>query len=123
MTFDKKMYDFRKKRYRERIKKTIAYAENQFCRSKSLLEYFDEKDAKECGICDVCLERAKTKPDADEYERYKFKIQNLLKRDTLTIEEVLDSFSPKHQNRVLNVIEYLLDEKILKKDDEKLMLN
>ena len=59
---------------------------------------------------------------SDDFDRYKIKIQNLLKRDQLTIEEVLESFSPKHQNRVLKVIEYLLDEQILKKDDEKLIL-
>ena len=122
LVFDKKMYDFRKKRYRERIFKAIAYAENNECRSKTLLEYFGEKDAKACGICDVCLERAKNNPSNEDFDRYKIKIQNLLKRDQLTIEEVLDSFSPKHQNRVIKVIEYLLDEQILKKDDEKLIL-
>ncbi len=123
LVFDKKMYDFRKKRYAERIKKVIAYAENQICRSKMLLEYFDEKDAAECGTCDVCLERAKTTTSSDDFERYKNKIQNLLKKEKLTIEELVESFSPKHQNRILKVVEYLLEEQKLKKEDDKLMWN
>ena len=28
---------------------------NQTCRSKQLLAYFDETEEKDCGICDVCL--------------------------------------------------------------------
>jgi ATP-dependent DNA helicase RecQ len=121
LVFDKKMYDFRKKRQEERIKKAIAYAENQICRSKMLLNYFDEGDAKDCGICDVCLERAKTLSNSDDFERYKNKIQKLLKKEKLTIEELLESFSPKYQNRILKVIEYLLDEQMLKKEDDKLV--
>ena len=123
LILDKKMYDFRKKRHSFRIIKAIAYAENQVCRSKMLLDYFEEKDAKNCGICDVCLERAKTTSNSDDFERYKFKIQNLLKKEKLTIEELLESFSPKHENRILKVIEYLLDEQILRKEDDKLVWN
>ena len=123
LVFDKKMYDFRKKRHLERMKKAIAYAENQICRSKMLLNYFEEEDAENCGICDVCLERAKTSSSAEDFERYQIKIQNLLKKEKLTIEELLEAFSPKHQNRVLKVVEYLLDEQILKKEDEKLLLS
>ena len=123
LVFDKKMYDFRKKRQAERIKKIIAYAENQICRSKMLLNYFDEKDALDCGVCDICLERSKTTSNSDDFERYKNKIQMLLKKEKLTVEELLESFSPKHQNRILKVIEYLLDEQKLIKEDDKLKWN
>jgi len=123
LVFDKKMYDFRKKRHEERMKKAIAYAENQICRSKMLLNYFEEENAKNCGTCDVCLERAKTTSKSDDFERYQLKIQNLLKKEKLTIEELLESFSPKYQNRILKVIEYLLDEQKLIKEDDKLRWN
>jgi ATP-dependent DNA helicase RecQ len=123
LVFDKKMYDFRKKRHAYRMKKAIAYAEDQIGRSKMLLNYFEEKEAEDGGICDVCLERAKTISSSDDFERYKNKIQNLLKKEKLTIDELLESFSPKYQNRILKVIEYMLDEKILKKEDDKLVGN
>lgn len=122
LIFDKKMYDFRKKRQEYRIKKAIAYAESQTCRSQMLLNYFEEKDATTCGICDICLERSKTATNPDDFERYKIKIQNLLKKDKLSVEELLAAFAPKHQNQVLKVIEYLLDERVLKKVGEKLQL-
>lgn len=69
----------------------------------------------------MCLERAKTDTDSEDFERYKIKVQNLLKRDKLTVDELLESFSPKHQNRVLKVLEYLLDEKFLEKENDKLV--
>ena len=90
---------------------------------KLLLNYFDEKDAPECGICDVCLERSKTITSSEDFERYKNKIQNLLKKEKLTVDELVESFSPKYQNRILKVIEYLLDEQMLKKEDNKLVWN
>lgn len=121
LNLDKKSYDFLKERQAQRIKMAIGYAENQNCRSKTLLSYFDEKNAGDCGICDVCLERAKTDTDSEDFERYKIKVQNLLKRDKLTVDELLESFSPKHQNRVLKVLEYLLDEKFLEKENDKLV--
>ena len=123
LVFDKKMYDFRKKRHEFRMGKAIAYAEDQICRSKMLLNYFEEEDAENCGICDVCLERAKTNSNSEDFERYKLKIKNLLKKEQLTVEELLESFSPKYQNRIIKVIEYLLDEQILKKEDDKLFWN
>ena len=40
----------------EKINAIIEYAENDtICRSKLLLNYFDEKLELNCGICDVCL--------------------------------------------------------------------
>lgn len=45
----------RQKRYVERLKAMVEYAENeQFCRSQLLLAYFGETDAPPCGTCDVC---------------------------------------------------------------------
>ena len=35
---------------------------NTLCRSKQILTYFDEKETKVCGICDVCLSNKKAPP-------------------------------------------------------------
>lgn len=41
----------------------IHYAfETGRCRSVMLLQYFGEKEAEECGVCDSCLERKRNKP-------------------------------------------------------------
>lgn len=120
LTIDRKMYKFRKDRYAERLQKAIAYAENPICRSQQLLRYFDEKNAKACGICDLCLKRAKEGLSAENYERFKKKIHLILKREKLTEEQVLDSFSPRRKKQVTLAIEFLLDEGWLEKKEDHL---
>ena len=40
----------------------LAYVQNKnTCRSIQILDYFDEKSTKKCGICDVCLTEKKVK--------------------------------------------------------------
>ena len=49
------IYEERKSQYQERINAMLRYAKsNDKCRSRQLLEYFGEKNAKDCGQCDVC---------------------------------------------------------------------
>lgn len=49
------IYEERKSQYQERINAMLHYAKsNDKCRSRQLLEYFGEKDAKDCGQCDIC---------------------------------------------------------------------
>ena len=33
----------------------IDYCEDDVCHSRFLLNYFDEKDARDCGKCEICL--------------------------------------------------------------------
>ena len=51
-------YQRRKQMSLERYEGMLRYAFNDTtCRSRMLEEYFGGADAKDCGICDVCLER------------------------------------------------------------------
>ena len=50
------VYDTRKEEYAKRIEQMLHYASDDGkCRSRMLLEYFGEKEADDCGQCDVCL--------------------------------------------------------------------
>ncbi|MDE7089100.1 MAG: RecQ family zinc-binding domain-containing protein, partial [Prevotella sp.] len=50
-------YENLKERFARRIQKMVEYTtENHECRSRVLLRYFGETDAKDCGQCDVCLD-------------------------------------------------------------------
>lgn len=51
-------YEHRQERFRERVEAMLDYMEKSECRSKQLLIYFGETDAKECGKCDVCLKKS-----------------------------------------------------------------
>lgn len=51
-------YRFRKEMAAGRIDAMLAYAANDDkCRSIALQEYFGQKDAAPCGVCDICLAR------------------------------------------------------------------
>lgn len=121
LTIDQQLYKFRKEQYAFRMNNAIAYAERVICRSQQLLAYFGEKKIDLCGICDVCLGRTKKEGDLLEeetFEKLRLKIKRLLKREGLTLREIVDSFSSKWETPVLKTIEYLLDEGILKKEEE-----
>ncbi len=120
LTIDTAMYEFRKRSYQERMNKAIKYAEEDICRSQQLLFYFGE-DSKACGVCDVCLNRKSTALNNDEFERYKMKIQAMLQKEDLSLDEVADSFVPKRREKVLKTIDYLLDEGILELENGKLL--
>lgn len=55
------VYSDRKEDYSRRIEKMIEYAvSTEKCRSRQLLEYFGEKNACNCGRCDVCFDKKKS---------------------------------------------------------------
>ncbi|MCP3929261.1 MAG: RecQ family ATP-dependent DNA helicase [Bacteroidetes bacterium] len=113
LSMDQKLYQFRKKRHLERINKAIDYAQNTTCRSRQLLEYFDEKTDTSCGVCDVCLGRHRKDVTKEDFERYKKKIEFLLQREALTLDEILDSFPPNRRQKILTAVQYLIDEGFL----------
>lgn len=119
LTIDMVRYNFRKEQHRQRIEKAIAYATTPKCRSQQLLKYFDE-DGKPCGICDVCLGRTKTDLNPQDFERYKSKISQVLKREQLTEQELLEAFSSNRHPMVLRALEFLIDEGAIELVEEKL---
>lgn len=49
------VYEERLTQYQERIEAMLRYAKDDSkCRSRQLLEYFGEKNVRDCGMCDVC---------------------------------------------------------------------
>ncbi|MEZ4952982.1 MAG: RecQ family zinc-binding domain-containing protein [Saprospiraceae bacterium] len=120
LTIDKERFEARKRRQKERIEKATGYATTQRCRSQQLLEYFDEQ-APTCGICDVCLKNKETELTKDDYERYQSKIQALLKKEKLTEQELLESFSSNRHASVLATLSHLMDEGFIDKEGDQII--
>ncbi|MCB0651595.1 MAG: RecQ family ATP-dependent DNA helicase [Saprospiraceae bacterium] len=120
LDIDQKLYNFRKKQHKKRMEIAIQYAEKPICRSKQLLAWFGQKDAHQCGICDVCTGRTKTDLEQEDFERYRQKIEIMLNREHLSLEEIVESFNPRREAAVLKSIEYLMDEGFIEKDNGKL---
>lgn len=115
---DLEKFNFRRNNAQQRVEAAIAYAERRHCRSKQLLAYFGEKRAEKCGICDVCTGRNEADMSEDTVQMYQRKITDLLKIERMPFEEVLKAFAPKKHETVTAVLSYLVEEEIIREDEE-----
>ncbi len=122
-------YRRRRELMEERFGSMLRYAQNEErCRSQIIEEYFGDRDAQPCGVCDVCLARrreqnrrlAATSPDDD-----KALLSRLLERlatspaDPHTLAATFPS-SPEHLARLLKIA--LREGKITTLEDGKLKI-
>ncbi len=119
LSIDWNLYMFRKKRAEYRLKKSIEYAELDICRSQQLLHYFGQTDAQKCGECDVCLEKDKADLETDDFMVFSEKIKVLVKREPLSLKEIVDSFAERQRTKVIQTIGFMLGEQSLKKEGDK----
>ena len=122
IVLNKEVYEDRKKSYEKRIQAMLEYAEsNDQCRSRMLLHYFGENNEHNCGQCDVCLEKHTSGLKKGEYEDIASDIKNLLNRHPHTTQEVIHALSVPEE-KILNVLTYLLSEERIKQENGKLYL-
>lgn len=84
------IYENRKKKELERIEVITRYLAVKRCRSIQLLEYFGEKNAHACGICDVCRENSKHGLRPDEFELINEAVMDLIIHKEFTLEDLPD---------------------------------
>lgn len=122
IVLNKEVYEDRKRSYEKRIQAMLEYAEsNDQCRSRMLLHYFGENNEHNCGQCDVCLEKHTSGLKKGEYEDIASDIKNLLNRHPHTPQEVIHALSVAEE-KILNVLTYLLSEERIKQENGKLYL-
>ena len=122
IVLNKEVYEDRKRSYEKRIQAMLEYAEsNDQCRSRMLLHYFGENNEHNCGQCDVCLEKHTSGLKKGEYEDIASDIKNLLNRHPHTPQEVIHALSIPEE-KILNVLTYLLSEERIKQENGKLYL-
>ncbi|OAV67812.1 ATP-dependent DNA helicase recQ [Bacteroidales bacterium Barb4] len=86
-------YEERRERFEHRLTHVLAYTGNSLhCRSRMLLSYFHEKDARDCGVCDIC--RARNESGLTNYELNT--IRSLLEEGTsagaVAVDELIRTF-------------------------------
>jgi ATP-dependent DNA helicase RecQ len=123
------VYEERKKRFEHRIFSMIDYVERQnVCRSRMLLIYFGETDAKDCGCCDVCLKKNETGLTQYEYNRIEEKLIDLFKtNESFRIHELVEHFIEGLDNKnisekVIKVIRFKIDAGELNLIDDRITL-
>ena len=114
------VYEDRKNRISERLNKIIEYGtRKEICRSKLLLQYFGEKNTKDCEQCDVCL--AKRKDGLSNYYFNKIAeiILEKLNNSGLKVSQLLNDMSSFPEEHIVQVIRFMAGNKeIILKNDE-----
>ncbi|MBU8891802.1 MAG: RecQ family ATP-dependent DNA helicase [Bacteroidales bacterium] len=117
----KENYEFRKKRYIERIESILHYASSgNKCRSQILLNYFGEKNPDRCGQCDVCTRRNELDLSKYEFDLILDKVKKKLKVNLISVDELMQSLDTKKEKN-LKVIQWLLDNNKIIKDTNDLL--
>ena len=106
----KDVYEERKERFEKRIESMITYAtHDKKCRQLLLLEYFGEKNGKECCICDNCLKTDSKDVEKREFSEIETKLYELLENGTYNINQIVNSL-PYDRDKVIEVVRFLVDE-------------
>ncbi len=110
ISFNKALLKKRKETATTKLNAMISYAKNtSICRSKKLLEYFDEFGGTDCGVCDVCLERRKLGMNDDEFEGLIEKIKTIVIIKKTSLQELVDSIVEEKEEKIIETVRFLLD--------------
>jgi ATP-dependent DNA helicase RecQ len=104
------VFEERLERSERRLQKVIEYINDQsHCRTKILLNYFGEKNNKDCKTCDVCLRKTHFGLKKWEYNSIKdILIQQLYEKEAISI-NTLSAELPFERKKNLIVLQHLID--------------
>jgi len=111
LNISKVVYEDRKTRLKKRIEAMDAYAsQNEICRSRFLLTYFEEKNIHDCGRCDVCQHKKKKKLSDNGFTSVLEDVEIQISKNAISITEVVASLSHKYDEKdIIEVIRFHLD--------------
>lgn len=107
-----------------RIEGMLHYATaSDKCRSVMLQEYFGDKEAVPCGVCDVCLERRHANNIDESHDNLEDRIRNALISRTLNIKELVTELALESSEVVEKVDKMVREGKISLSERGKLKIN
>lgn len=102
-------YDLLKGSSHNRMQKMIDYvSEEDTCRSTYLLEYFGQKESKDCGTCDVC--RKGVKPMKRDVEQEMMSFINEEGGGRYSLDDVMRRFGGERPDDCPGILRRLIDE-------------
>ena len=109
LSIPRSAYEERKARNEARIGKVLEYIHNQhICRTRILLGYFGEKQDKDCGTCDVCLQQHSSGLTLAEFHSIQEALTKQLREKPASVSSLLQILTFP-QEKILQVIRFLGD--------------
>ena len=116
--FSKDNYSLLKQKAIERVNSISHYVnETKICRSRMLLNYFNEDEFEDCGHCDICLEKKRKQRTVDTKE-IKLQIQALLHHKPYKIDDLVSSLYRYQKEKVIETINEMLDDREIIKNQQ-----
>jgi ATP-dependent DNA helicase RecQ len=95
----------RKQQELDKVQAVINYVvHRKRCRTLLLLEYFNELSDKECGVCDICLEKKKQMDYTDYYQQNRQKVLEILSNKEISLQQLVYTIKPKNEKMLLDTI-------------------
>jgi ATP-dependent DNA helicase RecQ len=121
LSIPQSVYEQRLDRFVHRIDKVIEYGSSQTqCRSKILLRYFGEKEAKNCGKCDVCSAKRKMETNSSDMNLIIGRVMELRENGEFTIEQMVDS-TEYSEKQIIEAVRFLVDSNQISLRDDKIL--
>lgn len=102
----RRRYDLAIERFNNMLRYTLS---TDVCRSRIIEEYFGERNAKDCGICDICLARRKREIAKGDVQEVDNKIIALLLERDMEVKDLVAEIGGK-QAMIASRIDYLTRE-------------
>ena len=116
LRFDKQYLIERKERAYNKMNSMIQFAQANFgCRSQILLAYFGEMNSLACQLCDLCLSNAKIKL-SENFDETRIQVKKILEIESIALEELQKKVSENDKDRLIDVVQWLLDNKEISLD-------
>jgi len=117
---DLKLFEERKKLYKERIAVIMNYVQlNKNCRSKFISNYFGDNNIDDCECCDNCLAKNSKAISQQEFERIKATVLSQLHKGDINIEQLFLQLKNEKKKNLWTVINFLITEQRLTIDGNK----
>ncbi len=115
-------YIKRKKQYESRVAAMINYAlEEEICRSVMIGNYFGDKENKDCGICDICINKKKKPLSKTDFEIIHDKLRRLTATSALSVKQIMQGAPEITKEKLMEAIHFLQSENRISISDEGLI--
>lgn len=112
LTINHENYLHRKQQYELRVEAILRYLPlDKECRSRYISAYFGDHKVKDCGICDVCLQKKNTTLTEEEFITIQQRIYKYIPREGIATKELLHHLNGTKKDKVWVVLNFLQTEK------------